>query len=148
MPYINLTANGNYSDHIGFAGASRFGEYSHFHSKRPSKPKLGQSRGTDVFTVNLGDNNGNGLMHPAAYPVGLCEQLVLQFSREGDAVLDPFLRQWHDAGGRSKMWTALGWIRQQAAIRRACGKATEYKFHGTRQRHQPRPTRATADGLS
>jgi ribosomal protein L11 methylase PrmA len=90
VPYINLTANGNYSDHIGFGGASRFGEYSHFHSKRPSKPKLGQSRGTDVFTVNLGDNNGNGLMHPAAYPVSLCEQLVLQFSREGDAVLDPF----------------------------------------------------------
>jgi DNA modification methylase len=89
MPYINLTANGNYSDRIGFTGAFRFGDNGHFHSKRPSKLKVGQARGTDVFTANLADN-GNGIMHPAAYPVSLCEQLILQFSREGDAVLDPF----------------------------------------------------------
>ena len=89
VPYINLTANGNYSDRIGFAGAFRFGDNNHFHSKRPSKPKIGQSRGTDVFTTNPADN-GNGIMHPAAYPVSLCEQLILQFSREGDTVLDPF----------------------------------------------------------
>jgi hypothetical protein len=89
VPHINLTANGNYSDRIGLTGAFRFGDNGHFHSKRPSKPKVGQSRGTDVFSANLADN-GNSIMHPAAYPVSLCEQLILQFSREGDAVLDPF----------------------------------------------------------
>jgi DNA modification methylase len=89
VPYINLTANGNYSDRIGFTGASRFGENGHFHSKRPSKQKIGQSRGTDVFTANVGDNE-NDVMHPAAYPVKLCEQLILQFTRESDTVLDPF----------------------------------------------------------
>ena len=88
-PYINLKANGNYSNRIGFTGASRFGDDGHFHSKRRSKMKIGQSRGTDVFTANVADNE-NGIMHPAAYPVSLCEQLVLQFSREGDAVVDPF----------------------------------------------------------
>ena len=89
VPYINLTANGNYSERIGFTGAFRFGDNGPFHSKRPSKLKIGQSRGTDVFTANLADN-GSGIMHPAAYPTSLCEQLILQFSREGDAVLDPF----------------------------------------------------------
>jgi len=89
VPYISLTANGSYSDRIGFAGAVRFGDNVHFHSKRPSKLKTGQSRGTDVFTVNLADN-GKGIMHPAAYPVSLCERLILQFTREGDVVLDPF----------------------------------------------------------
>ena len=89
LPYINLKANGNYTDRIGFTGAFRFGGNGQFHSKRPSKPKIGQARGTDVFTARLADNE-NGIMHPAAYPVNLCEQLVLQFSREGDAVLDPF----------------------------------------------------------
>jgi DNA modification methylase len=31
-PYINLKANGNYSDRIGFSGASRFGDNGHFPS--------------------------------------------------------------------------------------------------------------------
>jgi site-specific DNA-methyltransferase (adenine-specific)/site-specific DNA-methyltransferase (cytosine-N4-specific) len=88
VPYINLTANGNYSDRIGFTGAVRFGDNGHFHSKG-SEHKTGQSRGTDVFTANVADN-GNGIMHPAAYPVSLCEQLILQFSRQGALVLDPF----------------------------------------------------------
>jgi DNA modification methylase len=89
VPYINLKANGNYSDRIGFTGAARFGDEGHFHSKRRSKMKIGQSRGPDVFTANVADNE-NGIMHPAAYPLSLCEQLVLQFSRQGDSVLDPF----------------------------------------------------------
>ena len=42
-----------------------------------------------MFTANVGDNE-NDVMHPAAYPVKLCEQLILQFTRESDTVLDPF----------------------------------------------------------
>jgi hypothetical protein len=85
-----VTANGNYSDRIGFAGSHRFnGSSSPIATKRPSLLKVGQSRGSDVFTSHIAEN-GNGIMHPAAYPVSLCEQLILQFSRDGGMVLDPF----------------------------------------------------------
>jgi hypothetical protein len=89
VPYINLKANGNYSDRIGFTGASRFGENGHFHSKG-SEHKTGQSRGSDVFAVNVGQNE-NGVMHPAQMPVILAERLILQFTRKGDVVCDPFM---------------------------------------------------------
>jgi site-specific DNA-methyltransferase (adenine-specific)/site-specific DNA-methyltransferase (cytosine-N4-specific) len=90
QPYINLTANGNYSDRIGFTGAFRFGGDGQFHSKRPSKLKTGQSRGSDVFTAHVSEND-NGIMHPAQMPVALAERLILQFTREGDVVCDPFM---------------------------------------------------------
>lgn len=90
VPYINLKANGNYSDRIGFTGAFRFGGNGQFHSKRSSKLKTGKSRGTDVFTVNVGQNE-DGIMHPAQMPVMLAERLILQFTRKGDVVCDPFM---------------------------------------------------------
>jgi SAM-dependent methyltransferase len=89
-PSINLMANGNYSDRIGFTGSFRFsGESNPLATNQPSKLRIGQARGSDVFTAYVADNE-NGIIHPAAYPVKLCEQLTLQFTREGDTVLDPF----------------------------------------------------------
>ena len=91
QPYINLTANGNYTDRIGFTGSFRFGgDENPFASKRASKFKTGQSRGSDVFTAHVSENE-NGIMHPAQMPVALAERLILQFTREGDVVCDPFM---------------------------------------------------------
>lgn len=89
-PYINLTANGNYTDRIGFKTTTlRFCESGWPIAGRSSKLRSGKARGSDVFTAHVVDNE-NGLMHPAAFPVTLCEKLILQFSKEGDLIVDPF----------------------------------------------------------
>jgi site-specific DNA-methyltransferase (adenine-specific) len=89
-PYINLTANGNYSDRIGFETTMlRFRESGWPIAGQSSKLRSGQARGSDVFTVLIRDNE-NGLKHPCAFPVTLGEKLIHQFSKEGDLVVDPF----------------------------------------------------------
>jgi SAM-dependent methyltransferase len=49
----------------------------------------GHARTADHFIANVGDNE-NGVMHPAMFPVTLCEKLIQTFSLEGSVCLDCF----------------------------------------------------------
>lgn len=89
-PYIDLTATGNFSDRLGFQSAHRFRNHDNpIATKRSSKLAIGRARGSDVFVAPVGDIE-EGIMHPAMFPLSLCEKLIRTFSREGDVVLDPF----------------------------------------------------------
>jgi site-specific DNA-methyltransferase (adenine-specific) len=90
MPFIDLCANGGFSDRIGFVGSHRFRNHKNpIATKRPSLLQNGQSRTADHFTAFVSDIE-KGIMHPAMFPVSLCEKLIRTFSREGDLVCDPF----------------------------------------------------------
>lgn len=90
QPFINLKANGGFSQRIGFVGSHRFrnGE-SPINTKRPSVLRNGPVRTPDVFTAHVAEIE-KGIRHTALYPASLCEQLIRIFSRKGDLVLDPF----------------------------------------------------------
>ena len=83
-PYINLRANGGYSDRIGFGGSHRIPR-----AANSSEPKNGQARTPDHFTAHWSESE-TGFHHPAMFPVSLCEKLIRTFSRDGELVLDPF----------------------------------------------------------
>jgi len=89
-PYCNLTACGNESSRIGFAGAFRFGvdEESPVGKGQNMTVKNGTARCRDVFAAGVGENEP--VDHPAMFPSSLAEQLILTFSRDGDLVVDPF----------------------------------------------------------
>jgi len=88
-PYINLQANGGFSDRVGFVGSRQLPNGNHpIHTKR-SNLQNGLARTADHFTALVGSNE-NGIRHPAMFPVALCEKLIRTFSRERDLVLDPF----------------------------------------------------------
>ena len=90
-PYIDLRANGNFSDRVGFVGSHRLvaGGNHPIATKRPSKLENGHARTPDHFVANVGDNE-NGVMHPAMFPATLCEKLILTFSKDGQCVVDIF----------------------------------------------------------
>jgi site-specific DNA-methyltransferase (adenine-specific)/site-specific DNA-methyltransferase (cytosine-N4-specific) len=89
-PYINLTANGDFSDRIGLQAAHRFrNSHNPLATKRSSKLMIGKARGSDVFVAPASDSE-EGIMHPAMYPISLCEQLIQTFSPEGSTICDPF----------------------------------------------------------
>ena len=89
-PYIDLRANGGFSDRIGFVGSHRFrNDGNPVATKRPSKLENGHARTADHFLANV-SNIDNGVMHPAMFPATLCEQLILTFSKEGQCVADIF----------------------------------------------------------
>jgi len=89
-PFINLQANGGFSDRVGFVGSKQLFNGNHpIHTKRPSDLQNGNARTTDHFTALVADND-SGIRHPAMFPVPLCERLIRTFSGEGDVVLDPF----------------------------------------------------------
>jgi DNA modification methylase len=82
-PYIDLRANGSYSDSIGFGGSNKMT------TMPPRDFKDGQSRTPDHFTALMSENE-NGIHHPAMFPATLCEKLILTFSKEGQRVADIF----------------------------------------------------------
>ena len=88
-PFINLRANGFYSDRIGFVGSSRYAEDGVVAVGRSSMVANGHARTTDHFIANVGANE-NDVIHPAMFPATLCEQLILTFSRKGQMVADIF----------------------------------------------------------
>jgi DNA modification methylase len=88
-PFIDLRANGSYSDRIGFVGSSRYAENGVVAAGRSSRVENGHARTTDHFIANVGANE-NDVMHPAMFPATLCEQLILTFSKEGECVADIF----------------------------------------------------------
>ena len=83
-PYINLRANGVYSEQIGFVGSHRIPR-----AANSSEPKNGQARTPDHFTAYWSKTD-TGFHHPAMFPASLCEKLIRTFSRDGELVLDPF----------------------------------------------------------
>jgi len=86
-PFINLQANGGFSDRLGFVGSHRIRQ------ERPvsTKPDVedGKARIADHFTASWSETE-NGIPHPAMFPVTLCEKLIQTFSREGSVCLDCF----------------------------------------------------------
>ncbi len=88
-PYINLRANGGFSERIGFVGSHRIRNETPIATKRTSELEIGQARTPDHFVANVGDID-SGVMHPAMFPVTLCEKLILTFTRSGDCVADIF----------------------------------------------------------
>jgi hypothetical protein len=89
-PFVNLYANGGFSDRIGFVGSHRFrNQQNPIVTKRSSSLRNGQTRTPDHFTALVADIE-RGIMHPAMFPVSLCDKLIRTFSREGDLVCDPF----------------------------------------------------------
>jgi DNA modification methylase len=82
-PYIDLRANGSYSDSIGFGGSNKMT------TMPPRDFQDGQSRTPDHFTALMSENE-NGIHHPAMFPATLCEKLILTFSKEGQRVADIF----------------------------------------------------------
>jgi DNA modification methylase len=89
-PYINLTANGGFSDRIGLGGSRRLRNDDTIATKRPSELKMGHARTSDVFTAHISAIE-NGIRHPAMFPVALCEKLIRTFTKKGDlCCLDPF----------------------------------------------------------
>jgi DNA modification methylase len=89
-PYIDLRANGTFSERIGFVGSHRLrNESNPIATVRPSQLQNGHTRTPDHFTALVSENE-NGIQHPATFPATLCEKLIRTFSREGDLVLDPF----------------------------------------------------------
>jgi site-specific DNA-methyltransferase (adenine-specific) len=85
-PFIDLRANGRFSDRIGFVGSQRIRQENPIATKRPSDR---QARTADTFTANWSERE-TGVFHPAMFPASLCERLIRTFSRDGDVVLDPF----------------------------------------------------------
>ena len=63
----------------------------------------------DVFIAGVNEND-KGVMHPAAYPVSLCAELVQTFSEEKDTCLDPF------AGSGSTLLAARAYERNYIGI--------------------------------
>lgn len=88
-PFIDLKANGSFSDRIGFVGSSHYTEDGAVAAGRSLRMANGYARSSDHFIANVGGNE-NGLPHPAMFPPILCEKLIRAFSRKGDLVLDPF----------------------------------------------------------
>lgn len=92
-PFANLKACGNAeSTRVGgFAGSDRFGEggSSPIAKNQNRKLRRGTSRCADVLTVAIGSMD-KGVAHPAMFPQGIPDRLILTHSCEGDLVLDPF----------------------------------------------------------
>ena len=89
-PFINLQANGGFSDRVGFVGSKQLLNGNHpIKTKSQSSLQNGNSRTADHFTALVAGNE-IGIRHPAMFPVALCERLIRTFSGEGDVVLDPF----------------------------------------------------------
>jgi len=82
-PYLDLRANGTFTDRIGFGGSHKIA------TMPPGDFENGHSRTADHFTALMAENE-NGIHHPAMFPATLCEKLIRTFSREGDLVMDPF----------------------------------------------------------
>ena len=85
-PYCNPKGIGKDSERIGFCGAFRSGT-AIINEWQSLEMKNGLARCPDVFVAKM---EKESVDHTAVYPVELCEQLILTFSREGDLVLDPF----------------------------------------------------------
>lgn len=92
-PFANLKNCGNEkSTRVGgFAGSNRFGEggNSPIAAKQNRSLKKGTSRCSDVISATIGSIDA-GISHPAMYPQGIPDFLILTFSEENDLVVDPF----------------------------------------------------------
>ena len=88
-PYINLRGSGKFSDRIGFVGSVRYAEDGQIVAGRSLQMGSGHARTADHFIANVSDNE-NGVMHPAMFPVTLCEKLILTFTKKGHCVSDIF----------------------------------------------------------
>jgi DNA modification methylase len=89
-PFTNLKAVGGFTDRIGFVGSRRLRNGNHpIATQHPTKLQNGHARTPDHFTAPVSENE-NGILHPAMFPVTLCEKLILTFSREEDLILDCF----------------------------------------------------------
>jgi DNA modification methylase len=99
-PYVDLKACGNPKSKRtnGYQGSTRFGMGEMVSGV--SAVTSGTSNVTDVFRSPLGDID-RGVMHPAMYPVSLCQKLIMTFSKTGDVILDPF------AGSGSTLLAAI-----------------------------------------
>jgi DNA modification methylase len=90
-PYVDLKACGKESDRVGFDGSLRFGvgNGKPLNGGQAAGCANGVARISDVIVAPIGTNE-RGLDHPAAFPLGLAEQLIKTFSQPDDLVLDPF----------------------------------------------------------
>jgi len=114
-PFINLRANGFYSERIGFVGSSRYAEDGVVAVGRSSRVENGHARTTDHFIANVGANEKD-VIHPAMFPATLCEQLILTFSKTGPKGCGYFLWVRPDSRCCSKIRAALDRLRHQARI--------------------------------
>lgn len=88
-PFIDLRANGCYSDRIGFEGSRSYAENGAVSAGRSSTVENGRARTADHFVANVSSVE-NGVLHPAMFPASLCEKLIRTFTKEGDCVADIF----------------------------------------------------------
>lgn len=92
-PFTDLKVCGNpKSKRIGFAGSDRFGQGgdSPIAAKQNRDMREGTSKVADHFVAYIGQIE-KGVLHPAMYPVPLCEKLIQTFSPPGTLILDPFM---------------------------------------------------------
>lgn len=89
-PYVNLFANGNETNRLGFQ-STKFtsGEHDFIHSGQSEVLKSGRSRVKDYIEVGVSANE-KGLSHPASQPVEIPEWLISLSTQENEVVLDPF----------------------------------------------------------
>lgn len=82
-------ANGTYSKTLFNGGNKGVGDYI---SSQTSFKTDGVARCRDFVEVNIGLNDkSKNNIHPAQYPVALCEWIIKLFTLENEVVLDPFI---------------------------------------------------------